>query len=54
MSTEEKKETGKSDERRAQLEEIKAVLYDLDQKGIKRGVIRVGSDNYISFSPITE
>ena len=46
--------SGQSSDIISQLEEIKAVLYDLDQKGIKRGVIRVGSDNYISFSPITE
>jgi cell division protein FtsQ len=36
------------------IEQIKAVLYDLDQKGVKRGIIKVGSDNYISFSPVTE
>ena len=35
-------------------EAIKVVLYDLDQKGVKRGVIRVGEDGYASFSPITE
>ncbi len=46
--------SGQSSDIISQLEEIKAVLYDLDQKDIKRGVIRVGSDNYISFSPITE
>ncbi len=46
--------SGQSNDIISQLEEIKAVLYDLDQKDIKRGVIRVGSDNYISFSPITE
>ena len=46
--------SGQSSDIIAQLEEIKAVLYDLDQKDIKRGVIRVGSDDYISFSPITE
>ncbi len=46
--------SGQSSDIISQLEEIKAVLYDLDQKEIKRGVIRVGSDNYISFSPITE
>lgn len=46
--------SGQSSDVISQLEEIKAVLYDLDQKDIKRGIIRVGSDNYISFSPITE
>lgn len=46
--------SGQSSDIISQLEEIKAVLYDLDQKDIKRGIIRVGSDNYISFSPITE
>lgn len=46
--------SGQSSDIISQLEEIKAVLYDLDQKEIKRGVIRVGSDDYISFSPITE
>ena len=46
--------SGQSSDIISQIVDIKAVLYDLDQKGIKRGVIRVGSDNYISFSPITE
>lgn len=46
--------SGDSSDIADRLEEIKAVLYDLDQKDIKRGVINVGSDKYISFSPITE
>lgn len=46
--------SGQSGDIIAQLEQIKAVLYDLDSKSIKRGIIRVGSDGYISFSPITE
>ncbi len=46
--------SGQSSDIISQLEEIKAVLYDLNQKEIKRGIVKVGSDNYISFSPITE
>jgi hypothetical protein len=30
------------------------VLYDLYTKGIERGVIKMGSDKYFSFSPLVE
>ncbi|MGI6747593.1 MAG: cell division protein FtsQ/DivIB [Anaerovoracaceae bacterium] len=33
---------------------LKEVLYDLYKKGIERGVIRMGSDEYFSFSPLVE
>lgn len=33
------------------IENIKQVIFDLYEKGIERGVIKVGSDNYYSFSP---
>ena len=46
--------SGFSDDIAGQLENIKAVLYDLDQKEIRRGIVTVGADDYISFSPVTE
>lgn len=46
--------TGSGEDIADNLENIKAVLYDLNQKGIRRGLVTVGNDNYISFSPITE
>lgn len=36
------------------LEGLKAILYDLEQKGVKRGIIKFGEDGYASFSPLTE
>ncbi len=36
------------------LESLQEVLYDLYTKGIERGVIKMGSDNYFSFSPLVE
>lgn len=36
------------------IENIKQVVFDLYEKGIERGVIKVGSDNYYSFSPDIE
>jgi len=36
------------------IDNLKYILYDLDQKGIKRGIIRIGDDGYTSFSPVTE
>lgn len=36
------------------LEPIQEVLYDLYSKGIKRGVIKVGTEGYFSFSPLEE
>ncbi len=36
------------------MDNLKYMLYDLDQKGIKRGIIRIGEDGYSSFSPVTE
>lgn len=36
------------------IDNVKYILYDLDQKGIKRGVVRIGEDGYSSFSPVTE
>jgi cell division protein FtsQ len=46
--------SGESDVIVSEIESIKAVLYDLNEKGVKRGIIKVGADNYISFSPVTE
>lgn len=36
------------------LDSLKDVLYDLYTKGIERGVIKMGSDDYFSFSPLME
>lgn len=36
------------------LDSLKDVLYDLYTKGIERGVIKMGSDEYFSFSPLME
>lgn len=36
------------------LDSLQDVLYDLYTKGIERGVIKMGSDEYISFSPLVE
>lgn len=36
------------------LDSLQEVLYDLYTKGIERGVIRMGSDEYFSFSPLVE
>ncbi|MBO4991145.1 MAG: FtsQ-type POTRA domain-containing protein [Firmicutes bacterium] len=36
------------------MDNIKQVVFDLYDKGIERGVIKVGSDNYYSFSPDIE
>ncbi len=36
------------------LDNIKAVLYDIDQKGIERGVISVNAEDYATFSPVLE
>lgn len=33
---------------------LQEVLYDLYAKGIERGVIKMGSDDYFSFSPVVE
>ena len=45
---------GTSEDIAGSLEEIKAVLYDLNQKGVKRGIIQIEGSDSISFSPITE
>lgn len=34
--------------------QLKEVIYDLFKKGIKRGVIKMGSDGYFAFSPLPE
>ena len=36
------------------LDSLQEVLYDLYTKGIQRGVIKMGSDEYFSFSPLVE
>jgi Cell division septal protein len=36
------------------LDSLQDVLYDLYTKGIERGVIKMGSDNYFSYSPLVE
>ena len=36
------------------IDNLKYILYDLDQKGITRGIIRIGDDGYTSYSPVTE
>ena len=36
------------------LDSLQEVLYDLYTKGIERGVIKMGSDEYFSFSPLME
>lgn len=36
------------------LDSLQEVLYDLYTKGIERGVIKMGSDKYFSFSPLVE
>ena len=33
------------------IENVEQVVFDLYNRGIERGVIKVGSDNYYSFSP---
>lgn len=36
------------------LDSLQDVLYDLYTKGIERGAIKMGSDEYLSFSPLVE
>lgn len=36
------------------LDSLQEVLYDLYTKGIERGVIKMGSEDYFSFSPLVE
>jgi len=36
------------------MDSLQEVLYDLYTKGIERGVIKMGSDRYFSFSPLVE
>ena len=36
------------------MESLQEVLYDLYTKGIERGIIKMGSENYFSFSPLVE
>ncbi|MDD3170101.1 MAG: FtsQ-type POTRA domain-containing protein [Eubacteriales bacterium] len=36
------------------LDSLQEVLYDLYTKGIERGMIKMGSDKYFSFSPLVE
>ena len=36
---------------KAVIENVEQVVFDLYNRGIERGVIKVGSDNYYSFSP---
>jgi len=36
------------------MDSLEEVLYDLYTKGIERGVIKMGSDKYFSFSPLVE
>ena len=36
------------------LDSLQEVLYDLYTKGIERGVIKMGSDKYFSFSPLVD
>lgn len=36
------------------LDSLQEVLYDLYTKGIERGVVKMGSDEYFSFSPLME
>lgn len=36
------------------MDSLQEVLYDLYAKGIERGVIKMGSDKYFSFSPLVE
>ncbi len=36
------------------MDSLREVLYDLYTKGIERGVIKMGSDRYFSFSPLVE
>ncbi len=36
------------------LDSLQEVLYDLYTKGIERGVIKLGSDEYFSYSPLVE
>jgi cell division protein FtsQ len=45
---------GTTDDIRNNLGSLKDVLYDLYTKGIERGVIKMGSDQYFSFSPLVE
>jgi cell division protein FtsQ len=45
---------GTPDDILSNLDSLQDVLYDLYTKGIERGVIKLGSDNYFSFSPLVE
>jgi len=45
---------GKPDDILDNLDSLQEVLYDLYTKGIERGVIKMGSDKYFSFSPLVE
>jgi len=45
---------GTPDDIRSNLDSLQEVLYDLYTKGIERGVIKMGSDKYFSFSPLVE
>lgn len=39
---------------RNNLAQLKEILYDLESKGIKRGIIHIGNNSYFSFSPQIE
>ena len=43
--------SGAPDDITADLEGLKAVIYDLGQKGYTAGTINIGSDGYATFSP---
>jgi cell division protein FtsQ len=45
---------GTPDDIRNNMDSLQEVLYDLYTKGIERGVIKMGSDKYFSFSPLVE
>lgn len=45
---------GTPDDIRNNMDSLQDVLYDLYTKGIERGVIKMGSDKYFSFSPLVE
>jgi cell division protein FtsQ len=45
---------GTPDDIRNNLDSLQEVLYDLYTKGIERGMIKMGSDKYFSFSPLVE
>lgn len=46
--------SGRTEDIIKSLEGIKAILYDLHEKGVERGLIKVDDSGYAAFSPVTD